>query len=530
MLDPARPDRVVIADHLAPEGIEILERAGFTVDVRTGLPQAALALELKGCQVLIVRSATRVTAELIEAAPELRVIGRAGLAVDHIDLAAATRRGIVVMNAPSGLATSVAEHALALIFAVIRRISEADRSLRAGRWEKPRLAGRELRGKTLGVIGLGTIGSLVAERARALGMKVIGCDPFVSDERARALGVTRVDLDMLWPEADVVSLHVPATPETRHLVNPATLAQMKPGGYLVNCSRGGVVDEDALAAALRSGQLAGAALDVFETEPPDPSHPLFALETFVATPRIGASTPEAQGTVARQLAEQIVRFLKEGVLRNAVNAPNLGGDTLTRLAPWLTLAERLGNLAGQLWLGATSELVLTVSGKLAQQPLAPLAAQALKGLFAHFSDEPVNEYNAPILAEERGMQIRTEVAEGEASRLGVSLRGPDRDLLLAGTLSVQREPRLVRLGDWDLDVLLAGTLLVVTTDDVPRMVGQLGMQLGEAGVNIGRLHLERSLQRGHSFMIFAIDSPCSLPLLEQLRRVPHVIEVAQVRV
>ncbi len=350
--------RVLVSDNLSSEAVRILEQAGLEVDVKVGLDAAALEAIVGDYDALAVRSATKVTARLIEKAARLRVIGRAGVGIDNVDLDSATRRGIVVMNTPGGSAVTVAELALGMILSLVRHVPAATASVKAGKWEKKKFKGHEIAGKTLGVVGIGNIGSVLVERAIAMKMRVIAHDPFITPEAAARMGAELVDLDGLWRTADVISLHVPLTEQTRHLVNASTLAKVKHGAIIVNCARGGVIDEYALADAIASGHLGGAALDVFEKEPPAPDHPLLRLDDFVCTPHIGASTEEAQSAVAIAIAEQIVAFLQHGVVKNAVNVPGMPIEVLDRLAPYMPLAEKLGSLAGQLALGLVAALAI----------------------------------------------------------------------------------------------------------------------------------------------------------------------------
>src|SRR5438067_5657121 len=405
--------RILISDDLSPEAKTILERIpGGQVDFRTGLKPAELREIISGYAALAVRSATKVTADLLAAATKLRVIGRAGTGVDNIDLQAATRRGVVVMNAPGGNSVSVAEHTVALLLALARQVADASSSTRAGKWEKKKFAaGRELLGKTLGVIGTGNIGTLVVKRAQAFGMKVLGYDPFLSPEAAAKLGVELVDLPEIFRRSDAITLHVPLTEQTKNMVGAAQLAQMKPGALVVNCARGGLVDEKALADALRKGSLGGAALDVFEQEPPPSDHPLFGCPNFIATPHLGGSTEDAQQNVATIVCEAMVEYLTTGTIRNAVNVPSVSGEVLQRLGPYLRLCEKLGSLSGQLALqggdcaGAPERIEITYAGEVANQPTAPLTAAVLKGVLGTFLAEPVNEVSGPALARERGLSL-----------------------------------------------------------------------------------------------------------------------------
>src|SRR3954463_5392895 len=464
--------RILIADDLSPEAKIILERIpGAQVDTRVGLDPAALREILGGYDALAVRSATEVTVEILAAAPKLRVIGRAGTGVDNIDLAAATRRGVVVMNAPGGNSVSVAEHTLALLLALARQVADASQSTRGGKWEKKKFAaGRELAGKTLGVAGTGNIGALVVQRAKAFGMKVIAYDPFLSEDAANKLGVELVQLADIFRRSDAITLHVPFNDQTKNMVGAAQIAQMKPGALLINCARGGLIDEKALAEALKAKRLGGAALDVFETEPPAADHPLFSCENFIATPHLGGSTEDAQQNVAVIVCESMVEFLSTGTVRNAVNLPSVSGEVLERLGPFLRLAGKLGSFAGQLSMqaacGAPEQIEISYAGEVAphpgagggaQPPGAPLPAAVLKGALGPFLAEPVNEVSAPALARERGLSVtstKTSDTPDFASLVSVRLRCADgRTTEVAGTIVGKREPRLVRVDKFELEAV-----------------------------------------------------------------------------
>jgi D-3-phosphoglycerate dehydrogenase/(S)-sulfolactate dehydrogenase len=519
------PARVLVADDLSPEAIRVLAGAGLEVDVKVGLKPDELEAIVGGYDGLAVRSATKVTARLLERAGRLRVVGRAGVGVDNVDLDAATRRGVVVMNTPGGSSVTVAELALGMILSLYRHVPAATASVKAGKWEKKRFQGREIAGKTLGVVGIGNIGSVLVQRAVAMKMRVVAYDPFLSPEAAAKLGAALVDLETLWREADVVSLHVPLTEQTRNLVDAATLAKMKRGAIVVNCARGGIVDERALADALASGHLGGAALDVFEKEPPPADHPLFRHDAFVCTPHIGASTEEAQSAVAIAIAEQLVAYLRDGVVQNAVNAPGLPKEILDQLAPYLPLAEKLGSLAAQLAPQGPAEVAVEVAGELAGVPMRPLAARALVGLLRHFLDTPVNEVNALAIAKDRGIHVR-EARSAEphdwASLVTVSIRGAGGEASVAGTVYGKREARIVRVGAFRVEAVPEGHVIVCENDDAPGVVGNLGTALGAAGVNIARISLSRLDDRSGAFSFLNVDAAPSPNVLEHLRRLPHV--------
>jgi D-3-phosphoglycerate dehydrogenase/(S)-sulfolactate dehydrogenase len=480
-----------------------------------------------------VRSATKITAQVLEKATRLRVVGRAGVGVDNVDLPAATRRGVVVMNTPGGSAVTVAELTVAMMLALSRHIPQATASVKAGKWEKKKFQGRELAGKTLGVVGIGNIGSIVVERCLAMKMRVVAYDPFVSAEAASRAGMELVSLDELWRQADVVSLHVPLTDQTRNLVNAQSIAKMKHGALLVNCARGGIIDEKALAEALGSGRLGGAALDVFEKEPPPPDHPLLKLDSFVCTPHLGASTEEAQAAVAVGIAQQLALYLSQGVVKNAVNVPSLPKEALEWLGPYLSLAEKLGSLAGQIAPRGVQEVRVELAGELAHAPPRALAALVLKGLLQHFHDVPVNEVNAPAIAKERGIAVReerTDVSQDYASLLTVAVRGEGPEgALAAGTVFGKQGARIVRVNQFHLEAVPEGEIILCENDDSPGVVGKIGTVLGQAGVNIARISLSREADHKSAFSLLNVDSEPSAETLEKLRALQHVRAVRRIR-
>ncbi|HTO98116.1 MAG TPA: phosphoglycerate dehydrogenase [Myxococcales bacterium] len=530
--------RILISDDLSPEARTILERIpGAQVDFRPGLKPGELREIIGGYEALAVRSATKVTADLLAQAGRLKVIGRAGTGVDNIDLTAATRRGVVVMNAPGGNSVSVAEHTLALLLALARQVADASQSTRAGKWEKKKYsAGRELSGKTLGVIGTGNIGALVVQRAKAFGMKVIAYDPFLSEEAAGKLGVELLPLAEIFRRADAITLHVPLTEQTKNMVGAAQIAQMKPGALLINCARGGLVDEKALAEALRERRLGGAALDVFESEPPAADHPLFSCENFIATPHLGGSTEDAQQNVAVIVCEAMVEYLTTGTVRNAVNVPSVSGEVLERLGPFLRLAEKLGTFAGQIATqgapGAPERIEIACAGEVAQHPSAPLTAAVLKGVLGTFLAEPVNEVSAPALARERGLsvqEVKTSDTPDFASLVTVRLRcAKGVSVSVAGTIVGKREPRLVKVDKFELEAVPEGAILVMHNDDKPGVIGNVGRTLGEAQVNIAQFALARDKKSGEALALVNVDSAAAPEVLERLRRLPNVRHVHQV--
>ncbi len=525
------PASVLVADDLSPLGIQILRDAGLSVDVKVGLKPAELEAVVGGYEALVVRSATKVTARVIEKAAKLRVVGRAGVGVDNVDLEAATRRGVLVMNTPGGSSVTVAELTVGLILALSRHIPQATASVKAGKWEKKRFQGRELAGKTLGVVGIGAIGSVVVERCLGMKMRAVAYDPFISAEAAAKMGVTLVPLGELWAGADVISLHLPLTEQTRNLVNAETIARMKPGALLVNCARGGLVDEKALAEALRSGKLAGAALDVFEKEPPPADHPLLGAETFICTPHLGASTEEAQAAVSAAVAEQMALYLTKGVVKNAVNLPSISQEVLRQIGPYLALAEKLGSLAAQLAPETVEEVRVEYAGELASAPQKTLTALVLKGMLRRFLEFPVNEVNAPAVARERGMAVREEStaeAQDYVALLSVSVRGRGGTAAVAGTVFGKKEARIVRVNQFRLEAVPEGEIIICENDDSPGVVGNIGGALGAAGVNIARISLSRDEVRGAAVSLLNVDSAPGAEVLERLRQLPHVRAVRHI--
>jgi D-3-phosphoglycerate dehydrogenase len=530
-MTPPVPFKVLIADDLSPRGVEILRACkSITVDVKVGLKPAELAAIIGGYHGLVVRSATKVTAEIIERGRELRIIGRAGIGVDNIDVKAASRRGIIVENTPSGNATTAAEHALCLLMSMVRFVPQATASMKNGKWEKKKFQGVEITDKTLGLVGLGNIGRIVAERARGLAMNVIAYDPFIGKEAAARLGAELVTLDELLARADFITLHTPLTPETRGLIGPAAFARMKKGVYLVNAARGGLVDEEALLVALDSGKVAGAALDVFVKEPPDPGSKLLAHERVVCTPHLGASTEEAQEKVAVEVAEQVVDFVERQGVHNAVNLTAVRAELLPRVAPWIELAGKLGSLLAQILprgVGIESVEVET-TGEVADLAGASVGRAALAGLLRSFCDIPVNEVNAHLVADERGLQVASTTrprGPNFASSIGVRATGPAGNLAVTGTIfqvGDHHEPRVVQIDEFVLDAAPQGKLLLIRNLDRPGVIGAVGTLLGARGVNVAGLHVGRGHGRAGALQLWSIDTDVDAALLAELRKVAHV--------
>ena len=523
--------KVLISDRMSPRAGEILVARGIETIEEPGLAPDALRALVADIDGLVVRSATKVTADVLAAAPALRVVGRAGIGVDNVDVAAATQKGVVVMNTPFGNAITTAEHAIAMMFALARRIPQADRSTRTGKWEKARFMGSELTGKTLGIIGCGNIGSIVAERAQGLRMKVIAYDPFLSPERAADCGVDKVELETLFRAADFVSLHVPLTDATKGIVDAAAMALMKPGVRIVNCARGGLVVEEDLAAALESGHVAGAALDVFATEPPPADHPLLAMENVIATPHLGASTTEAQEKVAVQVAEQVADFLTTGTIVNALNMPSVTGEEAPRLQPYMKLAEQLGGFAGQLTTTGLRAVTIEYGGQVAALNTKPLTAVVLQGLLAP-QLESVNMVNAPVVARDRNIDI-SEVSHDRAgayqTRIRLTVTTEKQSRAVAGTLFAGDHPRIVEIKDIAMEAELGPHMLYIANEDVPGLIGALGSTLGEAGVNIATFHLGRADRGGDAIALIQIDEPLDDETLAAVRALPHVRQATPLR-
>ena len=532
---------MLVADHLDEQGVERLRReAGVEVEVRPNLDRAVLVARVGEFDALVVRSATRVDRELLEAGRHLKVVGRAGVGVDNIDVEEATRRGVVVVNTPEANTLAVAEHTLALMLALARHIPRAHHHLAVERgWNRQRFMGVQLSGKTLGLVGLGRIGSEVARRARAFGMTVLAYDPYVGPERAAALGVQVVPLAELLASSDFVSIHCPLTPRTRHLLGEAELARMKPGSYLINCARGGIVDEAALAAALRSGRLAGAALDVFEQEPPRESPLWEVADRLVVTPHLGASTHEAQTDAAVQVAEDVLRVLRGEFPRHAVNLPAIPADRWPWARPYVELARRLGRVFTELFgPSVLRRLEVVYQGELAEAPETPaLTAAVLWGILLPVLQEGVTLANASALASERGIQwVETRLRSGPdaASVAGggpaILLRatGPDGRRLSVGGVVVEGECRLVEINGYRVNIEASGYLLVSSHQDKPGIIGKVGTLLGQHGINIAYMQVGRDRPGGHAVMVVGVDSPVPEPVLLELRRIPDLWDMQAV--
>ena len=522
--------KVLISDKMDPNAAQIFRASGVEVDEKPGLTKDELKAIIGDYDGLAIRSSTKVTPDLLEAATNLKVIGRAGIGVDNVDIAAATARGIVVMNTPFGNSITTAEHAIALMFALARELPQADASTQAGKWEKNRFMGVELTAKTLGLVGCGNIGSIVADRALGLRMRVVAFDPFLTPERALELGVEKVELDELLRRADFITLHTPLTDQTRNILSAANLAKTKKGVRIINCARGGLIDEAALKAGLESGHIAGAALDVFVEEPAQ-DNALFGTPGLVATPHLGASTNEAQVNVAIQVAEQMSDFLVRGGVTNALNMPSLSAEEAPRLKPYMALAERLGSLVGQLAHGGLSQISIETEGAAAELNQKPISSAVLAGFMRVHSDT-VNMVNAPFLAKERGIDVREIRHEREGdyhTLVRVSVMTQDGEKSVAGTLFGNSAPRLVDLFGVAVEAELDGDMIYFVNEDRPGFIGRVGSALGDADVNIATFHLGRRAAGGEAIALIAVDGKVDGPLIAELSALPSVKTVMPLR-
>ncbi len=520
--------KVLISDKLSPAAVDIFRQRGIETDFKPGLSPADLRAIIAPYDGLAVRSATKVTRELLDAATNLKVVGRAGIGVDNVDMKSATTRGVVVMNTPHGNTITTAEHAIAMMFALARQIPEASASTKAGKWEKNRFMGVELTAKTLGLIGCGNIGSIVAERAVALKMRVIAYDPYLTEQRALALGVEKVELDTLLARADIITIHAPLTDATRNILSREALAKTRQGVRIINCARGGLLDEAALADSIRSGHVAGAALDVFETEPATDS-PLFGLDNVVCTPHLGAATTEAQENVALQVAEQMSDFLLTGAISNAINMPSVSAEDAPRLKPYMELCRLLGGFAGQLTQareGVIRRVAIEYEGQVALLNTRPLTAGALAGLMSPLM-EGVNMVNAGVAARDHGIDVAETVHDRPSeyqTLVRVTVETSQLTRSVAGTLFAGSRPRIVEIKGIKVEADFAPHMLYVTNQDKPGFIGRFGATLAGAGINIATFHLGRASLGGDAICLVSVDEPVPEDVLAMVRTLPLVVQ------
>jgi D-3-phosphoglycerate dehydrogenase / 2-oxoglutarate reductase len=520
--------KVLIADKLSPAAVAIFKERGVDADVKTGLSKEELLKIVDQYDGIAIRSATKLTADVLKAAKNLKVVGRAGIGVDNVDIPAATAAGVIVMNTPFGNSITTAEHAISLMLALARELPAANASTQAGKWEKNRFMGVEITGKVLGLIGAGNIGSIVADRAKGLKMRVIAFDPYLSQERANDLGIEKVELDALLARADFITLHVPMTPETKNILSADAIAKTKKGVRIINCARGGLIDEHALKAAIDNGHVAGAALDVFETEPAK-ENILFGNEKVVATPHLGASTTEAQENVALQVAEQISDYLLTGAITNALNMPSISASEAQKVRPWLSLAEKLGSFAGQLTGASLTGVEIIFEGTPSMLNTRALTQAALTGLLKPMLAE-VNMVNAPVIAKERGVKVSETRRDAQGIYEGyiklvvnmTDAQGGASTRRLAGTVFSDGRPRLIQIKDINLDAEFAPHMFYIVNEDKPGFIGKLGTMLGDAKVNIANFTLGRSAPGQDAIALIEVDGPVPDAVAEAVAKLPQV--------
>ena len=520
--------KVLVADPLSEQGLALFRNEpDIEADVKTGLKPEEIIEIIGDYDGMVVRSETRVTEAIIEAAKKLKVIGRAGVGLDNVDVPAATRKGIIVMNVPGGNTISTAEHTMAMLLALTRNIPQAVSSLKSGKWERKKFTGAELMSKKLGVIGLGRIGQEVAKRADSFGMEILAYDPYLTMERAEQLGVKVLELNDIFAQADYITVHVPLTKETKGLISGPQFDLMKKGVRVLNCARGGIIDEVALYENLKSGKVAGAAFDVFEPEPPDFSSPLFTLDNFICTPHLGAATTEAQVQVAIDVAQQIIDTLKGRMVRNACNIPSVDPELLSTLNPYLILAEKLGRFQSQICDGRTEEIHIRYSGDVSHLNVAPITIALLKGFLEPILKEGINYVNAPFIAKERGIRVvesKSSEAEDYATLISTKVKVGNKERLVFGTLFGKHDTRVVRIDEYWLDCSPEGNVLILQNEDVPGIVGNVGTLLAKHGINIAGMALGRNAKGGKALTALNIDEEPGKDVLDELRKLPNILE------
>jgi D-3-phosphoglycerate dehydrogenase len=524
--------KVLVSDKFPAEGLQVLEQAeGIELDYQPGLSTEQLLQAVVNADALIVRSGTQVTEEVFLAAQQLKVVGRAGVGTSNLDMDAANRKGVVVMHTPFGSTTTTAEHTIAMILALARRIPVASQSTKNGQWETEEFLGVEISGKTLGILGAGKIGRLVLELAMALKMKPIVFDPYLTEDTIRLLGAEQVDFDELLTRSDFLTLHVPRNAETANILDSETLARVKPGCHIINCATGGLIDESALADAIKAGQVAGAAIDVFDKEPPGKDHPLLELDQVICTPHLRTATRDAQVNVTVQVASQVVEFLTNGIIINAVNVPSISADLLATLRPHIELAERLGSFQAQLYGKGLEEVRLEYAGTVINNPTEPLTNAALKGILEPMIGPEANYINAPHLAKERRIRVtetRSQATRGFSSMIRLTVIGADGEHALCGAMFGEGDYRIVQVNGCNVEAIPKGHILVLFNEDRPGIIGFIGQILGEAEINIAGMNLTRQSVDGQAVSLINIDSCISDETLEKLRAHPHIVAATQI--
>lgn len=525
--------KVLVSDKFSSEGLNVFEEAaGIDLAYRPGLSIGELLEAVADADALVVRGGTLLTEDVFRAAKKLKVVGRAGIGVENMDLAAANRKGVVIMNTPFGSTTTTAEHTIAMLMALARRIPAASQSTKSGRWEKDRFLGVEIAGKTLGVIGAGKIGRLVVERAIGLRMRVIVFDPYLAEDVVRQMGAEQVEFDELLKRADFLSLHIPRNHETEGLLDETALKKIKPGCRIINCAMGGLIDEAALARALSEGRVAGAALDVYAKEPPEKDNPLLSMEQVICTPHLRAATVDAQVNVTVQVAHQIVDFLQRGIITNALNVPSISAELLAGIRPYLELAERLGSFQAQLFPRGLQSITIEYAGSVTENPTEPLTLGLLKGLLTPMLGSMVNYVNAPHLARERGIHVletRSNTAEGFSNLIRLTVQGTGGKRSVSGALFGQDDYRIVRVDGYQVEAVPHGHILVLHNDDRPGVIGFIGQILAEANVNIAMMNLSRHKIEGKAVSLINVDSKIPEETLEIIRANEHILSAVQTR-
>ncbi len=524
--------RILVSDNIAAKGIEILKKAGLHVDVKVGMSSDELINCIGEYSGIVIRSATKITSEVLEKALNLKVIGRAGSGLDNVDKAVASKKGIVVMNTPGGNTITTAEHTVALLFALARNIPQANQSIKSGKWEKKKFMGVELFNKTLGIVGIGSIGAQVAKRAQALEMNIIAYDPFLNEEMAQGIGVRKVSLDELFQEADFITIHTPLTPETKNLINKETIALMKDGVRIINCARGGIVNESDIRDAIVRGKVGGVALDVLEKEPPDDLS-LISLDQVICTPHLGASTREAQENVAIAVAEQIVDYFIHGTIKNAVNFPSIPADQAVKLRSYLKLAEKLGTFASQAFEGGVEEIDIEFKGEAMDITTEPVTIAALKGFLTPILEETVNFVNAPLIAKERGIDVKetkSSDAGDYSTMLRLRIRSNDKENIISGTLFSKKDPRIIQINNFFIEIVPDGIMLYAKNIDRPGVIGGIGKILGDNNINIARMHFGRETEGGMAISVVSVDGELNTEILEKIKQVPHILSVKMINI